>query len=739
MRSLSKIVAFLGPVLILLGCGREARAMADPVGRDLRVLASRASKRETWPSLRRYAESAKDSERRGLAYFVVGYQEYQAGNYQAATEDLRPAVESRFSLADFAEYYRAAAAREADQLSQAVEALEGFSDRHPESLLRFDALALLARVFLQMDKPQQAIQVLAAEPRVRQRPALTLILAQAFRQAQSLEEAAKAFQEVYYAFPAAPESKAASDALRQLEAHLGANYPRPPEEIQTARVEILFESSRYGEALREYGALLEAHPESPLAGRWRVGRARCLLRLKRARETIEALEGSTSRNPEIDAERLATLVVASVQVQDSTGVIQALDQLRASYPQSPFYASALFSAGSFYARQGDWETALSYFQPLAETFPQTDQGREAHWRVAWAYYLQRDNLKAEQALLAHLTRYPASPHVPAALYWLGRLAEERGTIPQARRLYEFLKKRFVHNYYSLQASLRLKEFPPSPSAEEKSKKLALCSPIPDMAQKMPQRDLPSLSPCGLTTPTEVMRPFLTLRALSLESLAEHYLKTAVADRTTSPDLRLALCQLEAEQRDYSAALLQAKDLVPNFSEYEFSELPKEIWDLLFPQVYWKLVTRQANANRLDPFVILGIIRQESAFNPRATSRANARGLMQVLPRTASRARRGRRAVARKLFDPAYNVRFGCKHLRGLLDAYNGNLAQALAAYNAGEFRVQSWLQNRSFSEPSEFVESIPFSETRVYVEVVLRDADVYRQLMTGSARFRKCD
>jgi len=112
--------------------------------------------------------------------------------------------------------------------------------------------------------------------------------------------------------------------------------------------------------------------------------------------------------------------------------------------------------------------------------------------------------------------------------------------------------------------------------------------------------------------------------------------------------------------------------------------------------------------------------------------------MQILPQTASRSRRGRAREARKLFDPAYNVRFGCRYLRDLLKASEGSFERALAAYHAGDFRVKDWLGKNSFREPAEFTEAIPIPATHAYVEAVLRDAAIYRQLLSGTAKFARC-
>jgi soluble lytic murein transglycosylase len=112
--------------------------------------------------------------------------------------------------------------------------------------------------------------------------------------------------------------------------------------------------------------------------------------------------------------------------------------------------------------------------------------------------------------------------------------------------------------------------------------------------------------------------------------------------------------------------------------------------------------------------------------------------MQILPQTVGRSPRSRRRAARRLYDPAYNIRFGCRYVRDLLQAYKGNLVEAVAAYHAGRPNVQMWLEGHQFREPGEFMELIPIPATRVYVEAVLRDAEIYRLLLAGSPKFKKC-
>jgi soluble lytic murein transglycosylase-like protein len=160
-------------------------------------------------------------------------------------------------------------------------------------------------------------------------------------------------------------------------------------------------------------------------------------------------------------------------------------------------------------------------------------------------------------------------------------------------------------------------------------------------------------------------------------------------------------------------------------------LPPDFWTGLFPQLYWEEVQEAAKYTQLDPMLILGVIRQESAFNSRAVSRSDARGLMQLLPSTGREVsqRLGLEAFRDDLlFDPRMNVRLGAQYLGRLADTHRGSLILALTAYNAGPARVKRWLQEISTADWDEFIERLPFEETRLYVKSVLRNYGVYQRL-----------
>jgi soluble lytic murein transglycosylase len=728
---LAEVCWALLAVQILVG----ARPAVEPVPAALRELAARAAKRSGWPRLRRYAESQKAPEQRALAYFALGYREYEAGECLEAAKDLLKSAGRQFSLADYATYYSAAAALKANSPVQAAEAVRDFASNFPASSLRSQALELLAQALMDSHKPQEAVEILTREPSVRQSATLSLLLAKAYEQAGDLSQAARAFQEVYFAFPASAQEKEAGEALGNLRSRLGADFPQPTEEIETARAELLFNASLFKEALTEYEALLSSRPASAHAGHWQLGRARCLLRLRRDPEAVEALS-VTLASPALNAERLALWVEACARQDNSTAALAALSQIQAIDAHSSSYESALYSVGNLFFRQGDWQNAGHQYQTLVESFPQGGHTQEAGWQLIWCYYLAGAHAQARQAFRDYLAHYPRSTHTPAALYWLGRLEQEQRDISDAQALYSLLQNRFAHSFYAEAASFEERKLPAGRPAEVPSPS----STAWGVAREIPPRDPSPLPSCPSNVPAESLQPVLALQALSLDGLAAQYLKASLAVRPAQPELHFLLSRLEAGQGDASTALFEAVEVVPDYAFYQFWELPREMWNLLFPQSYWKLVQRQARAHRLDPYLVMGLIRQESAFSARAISSADARGLMQVLPQTASPSNRLSRirSTGARLYNPAYNVRFGCSHLQSLLKEFNGKPELALAAYNAGDFRVRDWMKSNSFRDSSEFLEAIPIRATRVYVESVLRDAAIYRQLLTGSAKFATC-
>jgi soluble lytic murein transglycosylase len=170
--------------------------------------------------------------------------------------------------------------------------------------------------------------------------------------------------------------------------------------------------------------------------------------------------------------------------------------------------------------------------------------------------------------------------------------------------------------------------------------------------------------------------------------------------------------------------------VPNYFAVDVPELPRSYWEALFPKPYWVDLKRFSSQNELDPYLVASLIRQESEFNPNAISRANAVGLMQLLPVTGKKVAKEVKLHhfnTSQLYTPTVNLQLGTRYFKSMVDKF-GSFEYALAAYNAGSDRVEDWLSAGKYRDAQEFVESIPFTETREYVQAILRNANVYKQL-----------
>ena len=165
-----------------------------------------------------------------------------------------------------------------------------------------------------------------------------------------------------------------------------------------------------------------------------------------------------------------------------------------------------------------------------------------------------------------------------------------------------------------------------------------------------------------------------------------------------------------------------------------ADLPRAVQEGLYPIAWGALVAREAAARDVDPWLVLGLMRQESAYDPRAHSGADAYGLTQVIPDTGQ----GIAAALGEpdftpadLYRPAVAVRFGTFYLAETLARFDGNVFQALAGYNAGPGRVPDWATGAAAADPDLFIEAIDFPETQHYVRIVWENTQVYRRLYMG--------
>jgi peptidoglycan lytic transglycosylase len=340
--------------------------------------------------------------------------------------------------------------------------------------------------------------------------------------------------------------------------------------------------------------------------------------------------------------------------------------------------------------------------------------------VSWNSYLHRRS-DAADLLREQVARYPASSSASGALYFLGRLAEGAKNLSAARGYYDLVIQRYPGYYYGILSNERLAQPGVARAVPDEGVAAFLKS------VEFPSRMAPETYEPSAATARRIER-FHLLGEAGLDKLAEAELRFGA--KTDAQAHVLAIEMARAADAPHQG-LRNMKSMAPDYLTLPPGSAPDRFWELLFPLPFRGDLVRHSSASDLDPHIVAGLVRQESEFNPRVISPKNAYGLTQIVPATGRQLAKkaGMRAFrTNMLFEPSTNLRLGTTYLRSLLDQWGGKWEQTLASYNAGKSHVQQWITWANFQEPAEFVETIPFTETREYVQSVLRNAAAYRRI-----------
>jgi soluble lytic murein transglycosylase len=648
------------------------------------------------------------------AALALGYDEYSKNHAPQALAWLTKAKSDPL-LDEYVLFWTAQTQRVLHHNAEALAALETIQREHPGSAMKEQVLEVLGPAAIDAGKPQIAVEALEAYSPTSAKPPLLLLRAQAYKAAHQIARAAKDYQILFYKYPLSDEAKGAAAALPALTKSLGKEYPYPGVELQEQRAQAFFDARKWKEARSEFeklqGMLHEpANPHRQLA-QLRIAESRVQLRAPAS--LVSSLDLTDF---DVDAERLYELSQIYRSDKKETEMLDAIERVAQKYPSSKWAEEALMAAGNYYWVDLNRNKAAAYYQRVLDNFPNGRNAFNCEWRVAWVAYLNHQP-DADNKFTVFLRKYPVSSNAPNALYWLGRNAERGGNLAHARSYYRMASERFPETYFGQHAALRLDKLG---AGEE--------DPPEFLAQIPPP---PPLRPFDEPIPSTAMDRWTraqALRSIAFDGAAELELKSAYF-AAGSPRLLFEAAQAAFDQGHFATGMAYGRLIVPNFDARRFSDVPLIVWRTLYPLPYESALRREAAKNAFDPMLAAGLIRQESTFQADAVSRKDAVGLMQVLPKTGRLMARQLRVRYTKtsLFEPDFNLEVGMVYVAGLLRNL-GAPEYALAAFNAGEDRIALWRSERSYEEIPELVESIPFTETRDYVQIVLRNAEVYRMI-----------
>lgn len=556
----------------------------------------------------------------------------------------------------------------------------------------------------------QLHRAIALAPQDPSAPIGQFMLADCEARENRIADSQAAFRHLWVRYPNSPEAQEAQMRLSSMT----KNEPwRPTPDDLYSRATALSALAMHAEAAEELQKFLSLALQHPKRDEAKFKLATSLVRLKRydqARDVYRSLANGHSTQA---GESVVWLARVYLRQDAGERLLGLLSSLPANVLLSGDQKAMVYMlSGIWLDDQGQSDKAVLKYRQAAQSADSNGQRLEALWRIGWAYYRTGQYETAIESFQKIVGGAEDPQWTPQALYWIGR-TRERLHDAQATDSYAHLCRRYLFSYYCQLAQPKLKSPIPASIVADVSPVVEFTTEtINDLKKDRHYLKALELKLLGLDQDA----------AKELASLPERYGK----DRAVI----MELCGLLSEVGEHHQALrltrLYFREPIERGNGGGVSE---KLWSVAYPTAYLPVIRTYAGS--VDPFLAAAIIREESQYDIRALSRVGAVGLMQVMPATAQvmAKKNGSGTVGREdLFDHETNIRFGVAYLGQLLEQFSGNVTQVVASYNAGPQAVSAWMTKYAGKDPDEFVEMIPYLETRQYVKRVLRSYREYLRL-----------
>lgn len=638
-------------------------------------------------------------------------------------------IRQKTDLADYALWLRGKAFLQAARYAEAQNAFNQLIREFPNSLRAREAKLLWAGAAVQNGQTANVPDFLSDLTANNDADAL-LAVAKAYEQSGNQSQAVSFYRKVYFYGAGTSASKEAEVKLAALAQPL---TPLTAEEIQT-RAGKLFDAGNFAEAQKAYDNLAANFPTAatPAVQLKRIIVFGNLRNALQAQNAFNSIPLSAKEKPEAYYQ----LARAYAGARQWAQVKNVTEEMQRSFPKNELLPKTLIAVGMM-ARDQKNKADESYFlRSAVMSYPEAVDVALAQFELAWLEHDNKNFANSAKMLIEHLARYVDKDNTyrGRAGYWAARDSERAGQTADACILYNAVNYRYGANWYGYLAAQRIANL----------KALNKCGASQNSGNPLISRAVANLKTVTVAPETsgaheqERFNKAEQLSTIGLFDWAIEELDDAARTASNSPKVNLAVAKLYRLREENVKALQALARSYPDYSQMFPEEMSREEWDIFYPLNYWEQIKPWAKNRNLDEYQIAGLIRQESVFNPRARSNAAAYGLMQLLVPTA-------RLMARKygteanitgesLFLPALNIELGTAYMRDQFDKF-GRIEYVAAAYNAGPGRIPGWQANLPL-EMDEFVEAIPFKETRGYVQGVIRNAAQYRRLYDANGKFK---
>jgi soluble lytic murein transglycosylase len=726
-KQLLVFIAALVIALISVGAQSRARLVSGQARAAAQLQAAVSANSES--ELQRLENSIPGTREAALARLLRGYLRFQAKDFSTAATLLADQNIARLTaVGDYALYYRGQALREGGRAEEAEREYRRLAQIHPSSLLARTATLQSAGSAMLRGDYRTAINDLA--PLVEKNDGAALKLrADALEKAGRANEAVLTLRKLYFD---APQSAEADKAAARLAA-LGATAAPADVAQQRRRADRLYEAKLYALAARAYAQIPNLFPDAA-TGDVQLRAGASYYKSNSFKHAVDALSQVRSRSPKVMSDALYYKSLAQLSMDNEAAGLQTLSELRRVAPTSERIGDLLYSVGRYYEKRDRAEQASAYYRQLVRQFPQVEGADEAHFWLAWRAHVARDYRTASRLLTEHVANYSdVTENRGKAGFWAAYDAERSGDKETAMTLYRAMLLRYGAGWFGVNAERRIARLAnEGVRGRTFESNLFLRRAVAGLQTvKLPQETVNVADAEHVTKAEQLTRLTLYQSAMNeLDAMREKY--------PDSPSVNLRIAQIFRIQGEPVAALNALKRAYPDYGQMLPEEAKREVWEVFYPLKWWSNIKEEATRHNIDPYLIAGLIRQESVFNPNARSRANALGLMQLLPyvgRDVARKTGAGAITANDLFNPVLNVQLGTAFVKELMGGFS-RFEYVAAAYNGGPTRVRRWIRELPAAEIEEWVESIPLSETRLYVQGVYRNARQYQRLYDEQGNFR---
>lgn len=670
---------------------------------------------------------------KALKSLKQGVDDYLKGRYASSLEALPDDASAKATaLADYVLLYRA---KSYLMLENGDEALRNFrlvANQYPDSPLVQDAIIGECLAQLKLHNPGAALAALR-NTKLEEGADTLFYQGRAYEESGERQKATDLYLRIYCNYVNAKPASLAQQRLLALSPR--ALTGQQGYRSLLVRADNLLRSGRNRDAqalLLRLGKLQA--PDKLSSEKRSLLFADAEYRLGRAATILPYLRKVSSADPALHARAIYVEGVCNRKLGREEAFLKMRDKAIELYPRSPYTEQLLISVASYFDISNEVDDAQEAYRALYERFPKGEFAERALWRTALFHFVKNQYGEALQGFWKYLRKYPDPRNATAAIYWMGRCYQSLGDTIHASYLLGRVRTLADHSYYGqrgLEAEQALKRSDSGGSRAFSGLNFDEVATVVDGIRL----SLPTINePSG--TAARIIERARQLASADLGDLALSELRGGVRRFPEDRALSYVMSRIYEIKADYYSVISTLRHAFPDYNDRPTDSLPKEVWELLFPVRHWSVISKQATRYNIDPNLVLGIIRQESAFKEQARSSANARGLMQVLPSTGRKVARQAgvaRFTVKNLFSAETNIALGTHFLAAMLRQFDSKEELALAAYDAGDTRAYRWIREFGTEDMAEFVERIPFVETRGYIKQVLTNKAHYALLTAASA------